>query len=367
MLRTLLLDGWHGLPDEVREWVLFVGISDERPSFARYVLARALTERPGLPFDEEWEDEHGRHVRSRTWKRDDDQRAFMGETDPQRPPRLAPHVAGAAITLLALVEVEEVRASPSSRTGTHNAFNVLGVVAAEPRWPEGIRRAMEDVSAQRIEDSARFARHVELLALLGGRTVSVGPGTEGDAAATVPTGAYFDHLETKAAAAFAGHGPPLTKEEHEQLTASIYRRGAATQLEAARLGAKPAGTDPAEEAAPVDPPPEPPIEIDARLLDATDDGKALRLGTHDLFYMKSDGQRRVTIKGAEGRLMLSLVRPGGVPAHVRSEAVSHLRSALEHVDGRPVLLEGKRPELRLSSRVRMSDRLNRILEESPSR
>lgn len=83
--------------------------------------------------------------------------------------------------------------------------------------------------------------------------------------------------------------------------------------------------------------------------DLTADGKCFLLSGNALgWHRGGPGKkewRRVTRAGPEGRLLASLLLPGGVPASVRPEVVSHLRTALSES---AVILEGHGTEIHLS-------------------
>lgn len=83
--------------------------------------------------------------------------------------------------------------------------------------------------------------------------------------------------------------------------------------------------------------------------DLTADGKWFLLSGNTLGWHRGGrGEkewRRVTRAGPEGRLLASLLSPGGVPASVRPEVVSHLRAALSKS---AVVLEGHGTNLHLT-------------------
>lgn len=92
-------------------------------------------------------------------------------------------------------------------------------------------------------------------------------------------------------------------------------------------------------------------------LDLGADGQTLRIGSHELSYEKPDGSRRVSIESDEGKLLLSLARPGQSRAAVRNDARTHLRDALDGVPGRRVVLRGRGPDLRLSAKLLLGPQL----------
>jgi hypothetical protein len=122
ILRRLLAEGWARLPLGSRGYLWFVERQDS-PRSARYHLARVLSERPAVS-----EPAH----------------AYLGEEDPEQPPVLPTVLVGAALALLAQMEVEESR-SPDAWRGPNNAFNVLRRVLPSPRWQGDIRALMEGV------------------------------------------------------------------------------------------------------------------------------------------------------------------------------------------------------------------------------
>jgi hypothetical protein len=172
VLGRLLREHDAGFPDEVREMLLLAGTETREPRLARYFLARALSERPGLPYDSEDADAEGRRVRTRAWKEDDGLRAHLGDADPLHPPRLPAGPAGAAVALLALVDVGEAVRFPVDYRGDFTAFNVLRVIVEESRWPGALRGLMRRIARQEdLDDRGLAAGLVRVVAEGTGNTV----------------------------------------------------------------------------------------------------------------------------------------------------------------------------------------------------
>lgn len=178
VLRALILPGALGAPDASTAWLRRIRLARE-PRMARYHLACALCERPPLPWDVV-ERAGGAAVYERWQQPEDEVHAFLGDEDPDHPPVLPPGLSGAALVLLGQMEAEETEAEPQRERRPHNAFNVLRAVAPAPRWPSGIREAMQQVIDQRVADSSAFASHVLALADFEGRLRTAGEGREED-------------------------------------------------------------------------------------------------------------------------------------------------------------------------------------------